>query len=59
MYYVFAIFQLTSKDALTGLLNRQAYKASVRENARTITAIVSIDMNGLKVITTLPTERKP
>ncbi len=50
VYYVFAIFQLTSKDALTGLLNRQAYKASVRENARTITAIVSIDMNGLKVV---------
>ena len=50
VYYVFLILQLTSKDALTGLLNRQAYYAAVSENMKTITGIVSIDMNGLKTI---------
>ena len=49
-YYVFLILQLTKKDALTGLLNRQAYYASLRYGAKDITAIVSIDMNGLKRI---------
>ena len=50
VYYVFLILQLTKKDALTGLLNRQAYYALLKNNAKDITAIVSIDMNGLKVI---------
>ena len=50
VYYVFLILQLTKKDALTGLLNRQAYYATIRENSKDITAFVSIDMNGLKVI---------
>ncbi|MCR4813784.1 MAG: diguanylate cyclase [Lachnospiraceae bacterium] len=50
IYYVFSILQLTSKDSLTGLLNRQAYYAAVKGNSRDITAPVSIDMNGLKAI---------
>jgi len=50
IYYVFSILQLTSKDSLTGLLNRQAYYAAVKGNSRDITALVSIDMNGLKAI---------
>lgn len=50
VYYVFLILQLTKKDALTGLLNRQAYYASIRNNPKDITAIISIDMNGLKKI---------
>lgn len=50
VYYVFLILQLTKKDALTGLLNRQAYYALLKNNAKDITAIVSIDMNGLKKI---------
>ena len=50
VYYVFLIFQLTKKDALTGLFNRQAYYASTKTNAKDITAFVSIDMNGLKAI---------
>ena len=50
VYYVFLILQLTKKDALTGLLNRQAYYAAIRQNVKDITAIVSIDMNGLKTI---------
>ena len=49
VYYVFLILQLTKKDALTGLLNRQAYYAAIR-NPKDITAFLSIDMNGLKVI---------
>ena len=50
VYYMFSILQLTSKDALTGLLNRQAYYATVEEKSKNITGIVSIDMNGLKMI---------
>ena len=53
VYYVFLILQLTKKDALTGLLNRQAYYASIRDNNKDITAFVSIDMNQLKVINDL------
>ena len=50
IYYVFAILELTKKDALTGLLNRQAYFVETRRDYKDITAIVSLDMNGLKVI---------
>ncbi len=50
VYYVFQILQLTKKDALTGLLNRQAYYSIVRGKAKDITAFISIDMNGLKAI---------
>ena len=50
MYYIFSILQLTKKDALTGLLNRQAYYAETSKSIKDITAIVSLDMNGLKVI---------
>ena len=50
VYYVFSILQTTKKDALTGLFNRQAYYSDVLENSKDINAIISIDMNGLKVI---------
>lgn len=50
VYYVFLILQLTKKDALTGLLNRQAYYSSISGGKKEITAFVSIDMNGLKTI---------
>ena len=50
VHYVFSILQLTEKDSLTGLLNRQAFYASVENDAKSITALVSIDMNGLKLI---------
>ena len=50
VYYVFLILQLSKKDPLTGLLNRQAYYASIRNRGKDITAFVSIDMNGLKTI---------
>ena len=49
-YYEFSILQLTKKDSLTGLLNRQAYFADITHNADSISALVTIDMNGLKVL---------
>ena len=50
VYYVFLILQLTKRDALTGLLNRQAYYSAINDRAKDITGVVSIDMNGLKTI---------
>ena len=50
IYYVFSILLLVKKDALTGLLNRQAYYSETSRAYKDITAIVSIDMNGLKKI---------
>ena len=50
VYYVFLILQITNKDTLTGLMNRQAYYTAIDVNRKDITALVSIDMNGLKVI---------
>ena len=50
IYYVFTILELSKKDALTGLLNRQAYYVETRRDYKDITAIVSLDMNGLKTI---------
>ena len=50
IFYVFSILQLTKKDALTGLLNRQAYYSETSRSFKDITAIVSLDMNGLKKI---------
>ena len=50
VYYVFLILQLTKKDALTGLLNRQAYYAAIHGGNKDATGFISIDMNGLKAI---------
>ncbi|MBR4256154.1 MAG: diguanylate cyclase [Clostridia bacterium] len=50
IYYVFEVLQQTKKDSLTGLLNRHAYNADVSKNPEDITALLSIDMNGLKVL---------
>jgi len=47
-YFMFSILQLTKKDALTGLLNRQAYYADTQKKHSDVTALISIDMNGLK-----------
>ena len=49
-YFEFSVLQLTKKDSLTGLLNRHAYFADVNNDPKSITAIISIDMNGLKKI---------
>ena len=50
VYYVFSILQLTEKDSLTGLLNRQSFYAAVSNDLKSINAVVTIDMNGLKEI---------
>ena len=49
-YYEFSVLLLTKKDSLTGLLNRHAYFADISHDPKNITALVSIDMNGLKFI---------
>ena len=50
VYYVFLILQLTKVDSLTGLLNRQAFYADIYSNPEDITAMLSLDVNGLKGI---------
>lgn len=50
IYYVFTILELAKKDALTGVLNREAYYVETRRDFKDITAIISLDMNGLKGI---------
>ena len=50
VYYVFSILQLTKKDSLTGLLNRQTYYADIENDPESITAMILIDMNDLKTI---------
>ena len=50
VYYVFSILEQTKKDSLTGLLNRHAFESDIRKNPKEITAVLSIDMNGLKEI---------
>lgn len=48
IYHDFSLLMLTKKDSLTGLLNRQSYYSDLTNNPEDITAVVSIDMNGLK-----------
>ena len=50
IYHVFSILQLTEKDPLTGLLNRQSFYASAENDTKNLNALVTIDMNGLKEI---------
>ena len=50
VYYEFQILQLTKKDSLTGLLNRHAFYADLATSPEDLSAVVSIDMNGLKPI---------
>ncbi|MBQ3796569.1 MAG: GGDEF domain-containing protein [Butyrivibrio sp.] len=50
VYYVFSIFSLTKKDAMTQLLNRQAYYNDITQKPQDISSVISLDMNGLKTI---------
>ena len=50
VYYVFSIHQLSKKDPLTGALNLQAFYHDSMTNPEEITALISMDMNGLKAI---------
>ena len=47
-YYLFSIQNVTKTDPLTGVLNRQACYAELETESEGISALVSIDMNGLK-----------
>ena len=48
LYYVFLLQGFTTCDSLTGLLNRQCYYSDLERYKDSITAMVAIDMNGLK-----------
>ena len=50
VYYVFQVLSLTKKDAMTGLLNRQAYYSDISKNPHDISSVINLDMNGLKTI---------
>jgi len=50
IYYVFSIHQLSKKDPLTGVLNLQAFYNDSAIHPEDITALISMDMNGLKSI---------
>ena len=50
LYYLFLHTQMTKRDQLTGLLNRQSYYSDVENLGGAITGVISIDMNALKWI---------
>ena len=50
IYYVFLLHQMSKHDTLTGLLNRQTYNADSLKFEESITALIALDMNGLKEI---------
>ena len=50
VYYVFLLQQFTTRDQLTNLLNRQCYYADLEKLKDSLTALIAIDMNGLKEI---------
>lgn len=50
LYYVFLLQRFTKHDSLTSLLNRQCYYADIDKYGKSITALIAIDMNGLKRI---------
>ena len=50
VYYVFLLQQFTNRDPLTNLLNRQCYYADLGKLKDDLTALIAIDMDGLKTI---------
>ena len=50
MYYVYWLHQMTKRDPLTGLLNRQSYYSDVKRYQNNITVLITSDLNGLKKI---------
>lgn len=50
LYYVFLLQQFSKRDPLTGLLNRQTYYSDSEKYANDISAVITLDMNGLKKI---------
>ena len=50
LYYVFLLQQFTKRDPLTKLRNRQSYYADAEKYTDSITAVITMDMDGLKEI---------
>ena len=50
IYYIFMLHQMTKRDALTRMLNRQSYYTDLEKFDDKITALILVDMNGLKEI---------
>ena len=50
LYYVFLLQQFTRRDTLTRLLNRQSYYADADKYFDEISAVITMDMDGLKEI---------
>jgi diguanylate cyclase (GGDEF)-like protein len=50
LYYLYVYTQYTKRDALTGLLNRQAFYRDTEKGNYSISGVISIDMNYLKQI---------
>jgi diguanylate cyclase (GGDEF)-like protein len=50
VYYVFLLQQFTARDSLTNLFNRQRYYADLEKLKDSLSALIAIDMNGLKEI---------
>ena len=50
LYYIFIYIHMAKIDPLTGLLTRQSYYQDLQLGAKSITGVVSVDMNELKYL---------
>ena len=50
LYYIFILHQVAKRDTLTKMLNRQSYYADLDKFEDRISAMILVDMNGLKEI---------
>ena len=50
LYFIYIYIHRAKVDTLTSLLNRQSYYPEINSNARSITGVVSVDMNDLKYL---------
>ena len=50
IYYIFILHQMTKRDPMTKLLNRQSYYKDMENLREKITAMILLDMNGLKAV---------
>lgn len=49
-YYIYLVTQQFKRDTLTGALTRRSFYSDANNNLKDITAVVSIDLNNLKII---------
>lgn len=50
LYYMYVYIHMSKIDPLTSLLNRQSYYKAIQSNSRSVTGVVSVDMNDLKYL---------